>query len=127
MRKIFKIITILCIVSLLSLYMVNISSAVWEGDEAAKALITKDASNDGGVTAKAQTIVKSIITITRTIAAGVAVIMLAVVAMKYMMAAPGDRAEIKKHAVVYVVGAVVLFATSGLLTIIEGFAAKLGT
>ena len=33
--------------------------------------------------------------------------MLIVLAMKYMMSAPGERADIKKHAVVYVVGAVV--------------------
>ena len=38
-----------------------------------------------------------------------------------MMAAPGDRADIKKHAVVYVVGAVVLFASTGILSIIQMF------
>ena len=39
-----------------------------------------------------------------------------------MSAAPGEKAEIKKSAVVYVVGAIVLFAVTGLLTIIEKFA-----
>ena len=48
--------------------------------------------------------------------------MIVVLAMKYMMAAPGEKAEIKKHAVVYIVGAVVLFASSGLLGIIQDFA-----
>ena len=41
-----------------------------------------------------------------------------------MYSAPGDRAEIKKHAVVYIVGAVVLFASSGILGIIKDFADK---
>ena len=40
-------------------------------------------------------------------------------------AAPGDKAEIKKHAVVYVVGAIVLFAASGILEIIKGFASQI--
>ncbi len=53
---------------------------------------------------------------------GIAVVMLIVLAMKYMFAAPGDKADIKKHAVVYVVGAVVLFAASGILQIIKVFA-----
>jgi hypothetical protein len=42
--------------------------------------------------------------------------------MKYMMAAPGDKAEIKKSAVIYVVGAIVLFAVGGILSIIQKFA-----
>ena len=49
----------------------------------------------------------------------VAVIMLIVLAIKYISAAPNDKAEIKKHAVVYIVGAVVLFGASGLLGIIR--------
>ena len=48
--------------------------------------------------------------------------MLAAVAMKYMSSAPGDRAEIKKHAVIYVVGAIVLFGSAGILEIIQKFA-----
>ena len=64
----------------------------------------------------------AILTVTRTVAVGVAVIMLLVLAIKYISAAPGDKAEIKKHATVYVIGAVVLFAASGILKIIELFA-----
>ena len=55
---------------------------------------------------------------------GVAVIMLIVLAIKYISAAPGDKAEIKKHAVVYVVGAVILFAATGILQIIRTFATQ---
>ena len=36
----------------------------------------------------------------------------------------GDKAEIKKHAVVYIVGAVVLFGATGLLGIIKNFTAE---
>ena len=60
--------------------------------------------------------------IMQIVGAGVAVIMLIVLAIKYISAAPGDKAEIKKHAVVYIVGAVVLFAATGILQIIKNFA-----
>lgn len=60
--------------------------------------------------------------ITKIICIGIAVVMLIVLAMKYMVSAPGDRATVKKHAVVYVVGAVILFAASGILQIIQKFA-----
>ena len=69
--------------------------------------------------------VANIISVVRVIAIGVAIIMLTVLAMKYLMAAPGDKADIKKHAVVYVVGAVVLFGISGILGIIAEFASSI--
>ena len=46
--------------------------------------------------------------------------------MKYMMSAPGDRADIKKHAVHYVISALILFGVSGILTIISEFAKAIG-
>ena len=67
-------------------------------------------------------IIGAIITIVQIIGTGVAIIMLIVLAIKYISAAPGDKADIKKHAVVYVVGAVVLFAASGILQIVKNFA-----
>ena len=60
--------------------------------------------------------------IMQVVGMGVAVIMLIVLAIKYISAAPGDKAEIKKHAVVYIVGAVVLFGASGILALIRNFA-----
>ena len=62
------------------------------------------------------------ITVTQVIAVGVAIIMLIVLAMKYMTSAPGDKATIKKHAVVYIVGAFTMFAATGILELIRKFA-----
>ena len=62
--------------------------------------------------------------VVQVVGVGVAVIMLVVLAIKYIAAAPSDKAEIKKHAVVYVVGAIVLFAASGILGIIRNFASQ---
>lgn len=81
-----------------------------------------DGKGNGELDEKATTIVGAIVSVVRIVAVGVAIIMLAFVAMKYMSAAPGDRAEIKKHAIIYVVGALVLFGGSGILGIIQNFA-----
>ena len=43
------------------------------------------------------------------------------VAMKYMMSSAGDRADIKKHAIAYVVGAVVLFGATNIIAAIIEF------
>ena len=62
-----------------------------------------------------------ILQVVQVIGTAVAVIMLIVLAIKYISAAPNDKAEIKKHAVVYVVGAIILFAASGILGLIQSF------
>lgn len=57
-------------------------------------------------------------------AVGVGTIMLVALAIKYMTSAPGDKAEIKKHAVVYIVGACMAFGATGVVEIIKTFAEK---
>ena len=70
---------------------------------------------------KVTNVVGAAISVIRIIGTGVAIIMLVAIAIKYMSAAPGERAEIKKHAVPYVVGAIVLFASTNILKIIQDF------
>ena len=55
----------------------------------------------------------------------VAVAVLIWLAIKYITAAPSDKADIKKSAVAYVIGAVLLFAASGVLALIQNFATDL--
>lgn len=68
-----------------------------------------------------------VLTIAQIVGTAVAVIMLIVLAIKYISAAPNDKADIKKHAVVYIVGAIVLFAASALLGIVKNFASGIST
>ena len=87
-----------------------------------------EASDEGSV--KANNMVNkaaaNVISIARIICVTIAIVMLLVIAMKYMISAPGDRADIKKHAVNYVIGAFVLFGISGILTILNNFAQQIG-
>lgn len=84
--------------------------------------VVEGAKDTSGAASSINRIVGSVLTIVQVVGCGVAVIMLIVLAIKYISAAPGDKADIKKHAVVYVVGAIVLFAASGILQIVKNFA-----
>lgn len=86
--------------------------------------VVKDAGDKSGASKALNNIVGGLLTMVQVVGSGVAVIMLIVLAIKYISAAPSDKAEIKKHAVVYVVGAVVLFAASGIITIVRNFATQ---
>ena len=50
--------------------------------------------------------------------------MLTYIAIKYMWAAPEDRADFKKSAGYFVLGAVMVFAVSQIFTIIAEFATQ---
>lgn len=65
------------------------------------------------------------ISVVRVVCVTIAIVILLVIAMKYMISAPGDRADIKKHAVHYVIGAFVLFAVTGILSILDNFAKQI--
>lgn len=82
----------------------------------------KDGTEGQVLTQKTNNITATIITSVRIIGVCVAIVMLLVVAMKYMTAAPGEKADIKKSAIQYVVGAIVLFGATGLLGLISNFA-----
>lgn len=79
-------------------------------------------TGDTSVTTPIRSIAGSVITVARLICAAVAVTMICILAMKYMSAAPGEKADIKKHAVVYIVGAIIMFGCTGILGIIQNFA-----
>ena len=121
-KKILKIILLLFTILIVSIIFnnVKVDAFSWTGE-----ITDLDAGQTSTANDSISKIVSIVISVLRVVGTGVAIIMLAVVAMKYMTAAPGDKADIKKHAVVYVVGAVVLFGVSGILGIIASFAGSI--
>ncbi len=100
---------------------------------------TSQADNFGGLTVEGLTasakdkssagnsilsFIQGLLVVIQVTATGVAVIMLIVLAIKYISSAPSEKADIKKSAMIYVVGAIILFAGSGILAIIRSFAEK---
>ena len=80
------------------------------------------AQDKSGASQAAGNIIGMIINIAQVIGTGVAIIMLIVLAIQYIAASPEGKAEIKKNSTIYIVGAIILFAASGLLGIIRKFA-----
>ena len=59
--------------------------------------------------------------IAMTIGAVIAAVMMVIIAIKYMTSAPNEKAEIKKYLIPYVVGAVLVFASSGIVGLVISF------
>lgn len=125
-RKVMKVVSILLmvlmVVAMLSTSVfADESTSSWKNLDTGMFDNTKDAS---GATGSATNLIGAIISIVQVVGMGVAIIMLIVMAIKYISAAPSEKAEIKKGMTIYIVGAIVLFAASGILGIIKNFASS---
>ena len=107
------LITILCV----SVFATIVNAVSYS--EVDSQFVSNGAQDNTGTSDAIKAIMGAALTVAQVVGVGVAVIMLIVLAIKYISAAPNDKAEIKKHAVVYVVGAIVLFAASGILQVMK--------
>ncbi len=78
----------------------------------------------GEVTNLANAAAGTVASVLRVAGVCIAVVMLLTIAMKYMISSAGDRADLKKHAVAYVVGAVVLFGATNIIAALIDFTNK---
>ena len=69
-------------------------------------------------------LLRSVLKIVRTVGIGIAIIILTVIGIKYMISSAGDRADLKKNSVPYVIGAIIVLSASGIVEIILGFMIK---
>ena len=126
-RKIAKmlVVALLAVILVASLSQAVLATGGMQLSEVTIGKVTDGAKDSSGAASSVNNIIGAVLTVAQVVGTGVAVIMLVVLAIKYIAAAPGDKAEIKKHAVVYVVGAVVLFAASSILGIVKNFASNI--
>ncbi len=70
----------------------------------------------------AHKVMSTIVVSVQVVAIGIAIIVLVILAIKYMLASVNERAELKKSMTVYVIGAIIVFAATGIFNIISKFA-----
>ena len=115
-NKIIKILSIIIISLILILTFSQVIMA-WTPD------YTKVTSKSANQTEDAiYNILGATLTIVKVAGVGIAVIMLVVIGIQYIWASPEGRADYKKTAMPYVIGAVILFSASSLVGIIQNFA-----
>ena len=124
MKKILNILLVFLYISIIVLCMGNtFSFAKWDPQNE---LINKsELTAESNMTELAQDLGGTAITVTRVIAMGIGLVMLIILGIKYMTSAPSDKAQVIKHAWVYFVGALIMFASSGIITFIAETAQKL--
>lgn len=77
---------------------------------------------DETVITKTRSVAATIINLIQIVGTGISVIMLTYIAIRYMLASPTEKAEYKNTATGFIVGAVILFASTNIIAIISNFA-----
>ncbi len=121
MKKRLKILFI-CVFSMMLVFLLRGGVFGWNPTSEITSAETWGATNDGGIGSSTKRIVGTAINVIRIVGTGIAIIMITYVAIKYMSAAPSEKAEFKKSATAMIVGAIVLFAATNILTVINNFA-----
>ncbi len=123
-NKVLKIILVtITILSILLMLGGNIfASGTSENDFAKQYLQGGGENND--ITRKIGGIGNTILSIFQAVGTIIAVIMLVWLGIKYIMASPDGKAEIKKQAFAYILGALLLFGASWIVPIIATVVSK---
>lgn len=118
-KKTVKIISTIMLVTMILFSISNLVLAATTGDPLDPSQMQGQTSN---ASTKVQEVANIILGIVQVVAVAVAVIMLIVLAVKYISASPEGKADIKKSATLYIVGAVLLFASTAILGVLKEFA-----
>ena len=114
-----RMITKIMLVACIAILIITLGTSVF----ASNANKVKEFGGSSNVTGSGAIvkIISAVLSVVRTVGAAIAIIMLMTIAAKYITASAGDRADIKKYAVNYIIGAIILFGTTGILGIVQNF------
>ena len=112
-----KQVTIISIMLVIMLALVSISNVVLASDISGK-LDTIGKGNSNADTSKIVSLGATIVTIMQTVGIVVAVVVLLVLGIKYMMGSAEEKAEYKKTMIPYVVGAILIFASTTIVNVV---------
>ena len=116
MKKFVITLISIILVAIIAFSMSSFVCAAGNFDVAAHEGGTENAFSKAGVT-----ITGIILNAMRFAGAGIALIALVIIAMKYLYSSPGEKADYKKNLVVYVIGGVGMFSVASILSMIEDF------
>lgn len=112
----------ICKIISIALIIVTIFSA-FSMVFASPSIPTASAPAQGGD--KVSNVANMVVYVIQIVAFTAGVVMLMFLGIKFVTASPEGKAEVKKSAVIYIVGAILLFASSGVLSIVQSLAGNI--
>lgn len=129
MKKTSKLIVALLII--LTIATISLSSFATQDDDKPQQLKPTDLYPDANTVVTGQTEIqqlgKQIVGVVQTVGIVIAVVILLVLGIKYMMGSAEEKADYKKSMIPYIVGAILIFASTTIVNIVYNLAIGLNT
>lgn len=122
MKKQVKIVSIILVVMMAIASISNVVLATGGLEADIKAIANGNPANKP---TQVTELGKTIVTIMQTVGIVVAIVVLLVLGIKYMMGSAEEKAEYKKTMIPYIVGAVLIFASTTIVTVVYNIASSL--
>ncbi len=119
-KKKIKILMCLILIAMFTVCIVNSVSAL----DSDFSFTQFDNNSNASLDTATQRVMGTIINTIKIVGTGTAIVIITYLGIKYMMAAPTEKAEFKKSAGIYILGAVLIFATTNILAMIIDFTNK---
>ena len=124
-----KTISILLIVLLLMSVLCTNKVFAGEGDGGIGGIITSMSAVSSATSAgdsKIGKVINIVIGILQVVGTGISLIVISILGIKYILASPSDKADVKKNIMPILIGCILLFAAVNIAGIIEQFTGGIG-
>jgi type IV secretory pathway VirB2 component (pilin) len=117
-----KVISVLCLFTMLFFVLVNYSYA--DGPRDMSGLIADmSTANDMSEQGRIGKVINNVIGLLQMAGSGIALIVITILGIKYILASPSEKADVKKAIMPVIIGCILLFGAVNLVSAIFNFAA----
>lgn len=121
-----KIISVLCLFTMLFSVLINFSYAADNDPRDMSGLITDMATaNDMSEQGRIGKVINNVIGLLQMAGSGIALIVITILGIKYILASPSEKADVKKSIMPVIIGCILLFGAVNLMAAVANFATVL--
>ena len=121
-----KIISVLCLFTMLFSVLINFSYAADNDPRDMSGLITDMATaNDMSEQGRIGKVINNVIGLLQMAGSGIALIVITILGIKYILASPSEKADVKKSIMPVIIGCILLFGAVNLMAAVATFATVL--
>lgn len=117
-----KVISILCLFTIFTFMIVNFSFAEDPRDMSTLITAMDGTSNMADSGSRIGNVINNVIGLLQMVGSGIALIVITLLGVKYLLASPSDKADVKKAIMPIIIGCILLFGAVNLMAAVENFA-----
>lgn len=117
-----KVFSVLCIAAILLVTLTNFVYADDPRDMSTLISSMKDAGTMANTDSRIGNVINNVIGLLQMVGSGIALIVITLLGMKYILASPSEKADVKKAVMPIIIGCILLFGAVNLMAAVANFA-----